>query len=87
MPSRHGLRVTAGSAAGEFALGGQRLRSQYTAYLIQRTSAKLDDQISDNRGALVEHNLFTAAGADTRAYRDLIDMDGAVYTALKQAVS
>ena len=88
VPARDGLHVDAASAAGEFLLGGRKLHGQYTAYLVQTEHAAASNHhnAAPVRGALIEHNIFSAVHTDTRTRRELTDMDDAVLTALRRAV-
>jgi len=88
VPSRPGFDVAATSASGEFLMSGQRLRAQYTAYLLQaEEGSAAGDSKRNRRGGLVEHNAFITAEADPGTHRELTQMGDAVYEALKLALT
>ena len=87
MPAHPELCVAAASAAGEVTIGGRRLRSRFTAYLVQKRDIGCDSEQGGTRGALVEHNMFLAAEANDKTERELFNMDDQIHSAMMKVLS
>lgn len=84
-PSACSFDVTSASAEGDFTLSGQAVHGRYLAVLVQGGTDRNNDK-SLPRGALLEHNTFTSARANSSVLRDLECMSDAVIRAQMQVL-